>query len=178
MASGARRYCARGPLALERLHAPGGIEALTSPDARLVYRLPEPDMHGRQELRLTPHELLDRRARLVPPPRIHRHRYHGVLARIYQVIPLLCPACDGEMKIKGVALSTRRSVRLVLKRYSLSSTLIPKSLGALPGSCKREREYNLLRGDIMCRAQDPLRRRVNGAKFCRIGSLPAVSCSV
>ena len=160
------RYCARGPLALERLHAPGGMEALTSPDARLVYRLPEPDMHGRQELRLTPLELLDRLARLVPPPRIHRHRYHGVLApnarlrstvvaigrpgfddspvdvgapssphhashplappdrsdgtgltaptprsrssrmlwaqllaRIYEVLPLLCPACGGEMTI-------------------------------------------------------------------------------
>jgi hypothetical protein len=74
------RYCARGPLALERLHAPAGLEALSSPEAPLVYRLPEPDLHGRHELRLTPLELLDRLARLVPPPRIHRHRYHGVLA--------------------------------------------------------------------------------------------------
>jgi hypothetical protein len=31
-------------------------------------------------LRLTPLELLERLAHLVPPPRIHRHRYHGVLA--------------------------------------------------------------------------------------------------
>lgn len=74
------RYCARGPLALERLHAPAGLEVLTSPEARLVYRLTEPDMHGREVLRLTPLELLDRLARLVPPPRIHRHRYDGVLA--------------------------------------------------------------------------------------------------
>jgi hypothetical protein len=28
------RYCARGPLALERLHAPAGIGALSSPEAR------------------------------------------------------------------------------------------------------------------------------------------------
>jgi hypothetical protein len=74
------RYCARGPLALERLHAPAGIGALSSPDAPLVYRLPEPDVHGRLELRLTPLALLERLARLVPPPRLHRHRYHGVLA--------------------------------------------------------------------------------------------------
>jgi hypothetical protein len=163
------RYCARGPLALKRLHAPAGLEALTSPEARLVYRLPEPDVHGREVLRLTPLGLLDRLARLVPPPRIHRHRYHGVLApnarlrstvvsmgrpapaespadveprpspgpsshsvappgharkpepsgtvgapprsrssrmlwaqllaRIYEVLPLLCPACGGEMRI-------------------------------------------------------------------------------
>ena len=57
------RYCARGPLALERLHAPAGLEALTSPEACLVYRLPEPDRHGHHELRLTPLELLDRLAR-------------------------------------------------------------------------------------------------------------------
>ena len=158
---------------LERLHAPAGIAALSSPEARLVYRLPEPDLHGRHELRFTPLELLDRLARLVPPPRIHRHRYHGVLApnarlrstvvsigrpepdespadaepppspgpashpvatpghaqkpaptgtlaatprsrssrmpsrmlwaqllaRIYEVLPLLCPVCGGEMRI-------------------------------------------------------------------------------
>ena len=163
------RYCARGPLALERLYAPAGLAALSSPDARLVYQLPEPDLHGREVLRLTPLELLERLARLVPPPRIHRHRYHGVLApnarlrstvvsigrpgpdeiavdaescpapdppshpvapprpscptapsttlaptppsrstrmgwaqllaRIYEVLPLLCPACGGEMRI-------------------------------------------------------------------------------
>ncbi len=153
------RYCARGPLALERLYAPGGIASLTSPDARLVYRLPAPDPSGRTELWLTPIELLERLARLVPPPRIHRHRYHGLLApharlrsvvvalgrpmleepelarlaagtggtttkpastcepeasgtnrsariswarllaRIYEVLPLLCPACRGEMRV-------------------------------------------------------------------------------
>jgi hypothetical protein len=34
----------------------------------------------RTQLRLTPLELIDRLAALIPPPRIHRHRYHGVLA--------------------------------------------------------------------------------------------------
>jgi hypothetical protein len=102
---------------------------------------------------LTPLELLERLARFVPPPRVHRHRYHGVLApnatlrshvvaigrperpaedpepdgdaaspgqppepgpapasparirwavllaRIYQVLPLLCPACGGDLRI-------------------------------------------------------------------------------
>jgi hypothetical protein len=31
-------------------------------------------------VRLSPLELIDRLARLVPPPRVHRHRYHGVFA--------------------------------------------------------------------------------------------------
>ncbi len=35
---------------------------------------------GTTELSLTPLELIDRIAALVPPPRVHRHRYHGVLA--------------------------------------------------------------------------------------------------
>jgi hypothetical protein len=74
------RYCARPPFALERLHAVGDVGTLASEDARLVYRLPEPDLHGLTELVLTPIELLERISRLIPPPRVHRHRYHGVLA--------------------------------------------------------------------------------------------------
>ena len=33
-----------------------------------------------RELYLKPYELLDRLALLIPPPRRHRHMYHGVLA--------------------------------------------------------------------------------------------------
>jgi hypothetical protein len=46
----------------------------------LVYRLPKALADGKTQLRLTPLELLDRLAALIPPPRLHRHRYHGVLA--------------------------------------------------------------------------------------------------
>ncbi|HZD04045.1 MAG TPA: transposase [Longimicrobiales bacterium] len=158
------RYCARPPFALNRLHAMEGNDALSSPEARLLYRLPGPTPDGRTVLLLSPLELLQRLARLVPPPRMHRHRYHGVLApnaglraqvvaigrseaddvvvsrtaeedetvesppshvpepsrssgssarghppkvgrwaqllaRIYQVLPLLCPSCGGDMRI-------------------------------------------------------------------------------
>ncbi len=74
------RYCARPPFALERLHALGSTPSLTSPESRLVYRFPKPDIHGRTEVLLTPLELLEALANFVPPPRVHRHRYHGVLA--------------------------------------------------------------------------------------------------
>jgi hypothetical protein len=66
------RYCARPPFALERLEQVG--------DAQLVYRFPKPQPDGRTELRLSPLELIERLAALIPPPRLHRHRYHGVLA--------------------------------------------------------------------------------------------------
>ena len=39
-----------------------------------------PTVDGRTELYLTPLELLDRLARLITPPRVHKHRYCGVLA--------------------------------------------------------------------------------------------------
>ncbi len=66
------RYCARPPFALERLEATG--------TDRLVYHLPKPGPDGRTDLTLTPLELIDRLAALIPPTRLHRHRYHGVLA--------------------------------------------------------------------------------------------------
>ena len=66
------RYCARPPFALERL------ELLE--DERVVYRLPKPQRDGTTALTLTPLELIDHLAALIPPPRRHRHRYHGVLA--------------------------------------------------------------------------------------------------
>jgi hypothetical protein len=74
------RYCARPPLALERLHALEDSGILASEDARLLYRLPEPDLWGKTALVLSPLELLERLSRLIPPPRVHRHRYHGTLA--------------------------------------------------------------------------------------------------
>ena len=66
------RYCARPPLSRQRL---GRLN-----DETLVYSLRKPTLDGRTELILTPLELLDRLAHLVTPPRIHKHRYCGVLA--------------------------------------------------------------------------------------------------
>ncbi len=76
------RYCARPPFSMERLRKAG---------SELVYRCakqhsePGGNLHGKRgtqadEITLTPLELIDRIAALVPPPRTHRHRYYGVLA--------------------------------------------------------------------------------------------------
>ncbi len=131
------RYCARPPFALDRLRE--------LDREHLIYDPPKPGPGGTGPQRLSPLELLDRLAALVPPPRIHRHRYFGVLApnsplrtavtalastaitpppaptpqpsaeaahrraaryawalllaRIYEVLPLLCPRCGGAMRI-------------------------------------------------------------------------------
>jgi hypothetical protein len=63
------------------LCSPFALERLELIDAeRVVYRLPKPQRDGTTALTLTPLELIDHLAALIPPPRRHRHRYHGVLA--------------------------------------------------------------------------------------------------
>ncbi|GCB06369.1 MULTISPECIES: IS91 family transposase [unclassified Ralstonia] len=182
------RYCARPPFSMDRLRKEG---------SELVYRCakqrsePTSDQRGAKadELHLTPLELIDRIAALVPPPRTHRHRYFGVLApnsplreavtalaqpaaaqpatvetaqsgagvgvgvpgvaapgnaatptpepaappkrpahylwavliaRIYEVFPLLCPNCGGQMRI--IAFITHSAeIRHILNHIGVDS---------------------------------------------------------
>ncbi len=60
------RYCARPAFALERLRE---IDA-----EHLVYESVKPGPGGSVSQILTPMQLLDRLAALIPPPRLHRHR--------------------------------------------------------------------------------------------------------
>ena len=66
------RYCARPAFALERLRE-------IDPE-HLVYESVKPGPGRNVSLLLTPMQLLNRLAALIPPPRRHRHRYIGVLA--------------------------------------------------------------------------------------------------
>jgi hypothetical protein len=164
------------------------MERLRKEGAALMYRCakqrsePSSDKRGAKvdELHLTPLELIDRIAALVPPPRIHRHRYFGVLAlnsplrdavtafatpaqqvtvqtdvqtgppgtcegatgvpqrspshylwamliaRIYEVFPLLCPLCGGQMRL--IAFITHSADNL---RNSPSPMSLPK-ISSLP----------------------------------------------
>ena len=87
------RYCARPPFALERLEQVG--------DNQLVYRFPKPQPDGSTQLRLTPLELIERLATLIPPPRLHRHHYHGVLAlRVGEGIAALTPHRPGRAQFE------------------------------------------------------------------------------
>lgn len=123
---------------------------------------------------MTPLQLLDRLAALVPPPRVHRHRYYGVLApnsplragvtalaprattaapapppelpatepahrraaryawapllaRIYEVFPLLCPLCGAEMRIIAFITdpSTIRDILLHLGKPTAPPRFVP-----------------------------------------------------
>jgi hypothetical protein len=96
------RYCARPPFALDRLRIerepgarrrPAGAGDAEPPGTgstprtsdpvgvrRVFYQPARPTPDGRTLLALSPLEFLETLSRLMPPPRVHRHRYHGVLA--------------------------------------------------------------------------------------------------
>ena len=107
------RYCARPPFALERLSVIRGEDGRI---ARVRYVLPRhkaanwvgpgrgrkstrPDASGVVEL--SPFEFLDRLADLVPRPRKHRHRYHGVFApnhKLRSAVTALAIANVGKLR--------------------------------------------------------------------------------
>jgi hypothetical protein len=66
------RYLLRPPLALERL--------TDSSQGQLVYELPHPRRDGSTHLVLDPLELIEQLVVLIPAPRFHLLRCHGVLA--------------------------------------------------------------------------------------------------
>ena len=86
------RYAVRPPFALHRLSA--------APDGRLVYRMKRP-RGGSLFLVLTPDELLSRIATLVPPPRTHALRYHGLFAPNSKHRAWVVPAGTGPADLCG-----------------------------------------------------------------------------
>ncbi|MBI4231125.1 MAG: transposase, partial [Planctomycetes bacterium] len=66
------RYVARPPVATDRL------ERL--PDGRLLYHLRHRWRDGTTQIVFEPHQLLGRLVPIIPAPRAHQVRYHGVLA--------------------------------------------------------------------------------------------------
>ena len=138
---------------------------------------------GAAAVRLTPFELLERLAALVPPPRVHRRRYCGVLApnapvapggdrdgerttpggsdpesttgaialrraarhawaqllaRIYEVFPLLCPLCATRMRIVAFITEpgTLHAILVHLKRADASIAHRPDARPAAVGHAR------------------------------------------
>ena len=58
-----------------------------------------PGEHGVVDL--SPEEFLDRLADLVPPPRKHRHRYHGVFAPNHRLRPAVTALAIGSVGTRG-----------------------------------------------------------------------------
>ena len=107
------RYCARPPFALERLSVIFGADGRI---ARIRYVMPrrwvilwaatwvgpgrkrkstQPGASG--VIELSPFEFLDRLADLIPQPRRHRHRYHGVFAPNHPLRPAVTALAVGNV---------------------------------------------------------------------------------
>jgi hypothetical protein len=77
------RYVGRPPLANERL---GPLS-----DGRIGYRLKRPWSDGTTFVVFGRQALIEKLVALVPPPRVHQIRYHGVLASHARLRPLIVP---------------------------------------------------------------------------------------
>ena len=76
------RYGARPAFAHDR------VEQL--PNGNVSYRLPKPFYTGQTHVVLAPVEFLRRLAALIPPPRFHTIRYHGLFAPNAKLRSLAC----------------------------------------------------------------------------------------
>jgi hypothetical protein len=77
------RYIARPPVAIDRLSK--------NSRGQIVYRLKKPFSDGSTHIIMTPMELIEKLAALVPRPRVHLTRFHGVLAPHYTYRQMVVP---------------------------------------------------------------------------------------
>ena len=82
------RYVSRPPVAVDRM-------ALTS-SGQVRYTLKTPYQDGTTHIVLEPLDLMARLAALVPPPRMHLTRYHGVFAPHSKLRSAVTPAGRGK----------------------------------------------------------------------------------
>jgi hypothetical protein len=126
------RYCARPAFAAERLQE---LDA-----HRLIFHLPKPGPDGRTQLILSPLELIERIAALVPPPRQHRHRYYGVLAPnapLRAAVTALAPQAIAAQRLPPVETSGEEPTETPHRspaRY-LWATLLARIYEAFPLTC-------------------------------------------
>ena len=92
------RYCARPIFSGERLDCIGD---------KLRYILPKPTADGQMVLLLKPFELLDKLSSLIPPPRRHRHHYHGVLAPKSPLRSKIASLANKEIPPANIAQETK-----------------------------------------------------------------------
>lgn len=84
------RYIARPPLSHDRLRK--------REDGLLELRLKTPWRDGTTHLVLSPHELLEKLAAIIPPPRVNLVTYHGILAPAAKHRAAVVPASAPENK--------------------------------------------------------------------------------
>lgn len=85
------RYIARPAVAEERLS--------TNENGDVIYKFKKPWDDGSTAIKLTPMEFMERLVALVPRPRVHLTRFHGVLAPHYKYRKLVVPKSPPKLEI-------------------------------------------------------------------------------
>ena len=123
------RYTARPPLATDRLRRLG--------DGRIRYELRHRWRDGTTHIVFEPRELMARLAALIPPPRQHQVRYHGILAPSAawrdHVVPEVAPARDkATMGAGGQSVTSGRSWAELMRRvFALDVMQCPRCGGRM-----------------------------------------------
>jgi len=89
---------------------------------RLKYTLAKPKVRGEKILLLKPFELLDRLAKLIPPPRSHRHMYHVVLAPHSPLRAKVVMFAGKEMTLISIQME-----KIILGKLSAEESNLPPS---------------------------------------------------
>ncbi len=149
------RYVARPPLALGRLEAMA--------DDRLAYRLKTPWRDGTTHGVMERRELLERLAPLIPPPRTHQVRYHGVLA----------PCSSGRDRVVPAAAGAKETTR----SCSSASESDIGSTRAADGEGDDETLVARATSDVPAEQSEPLARRISWADLLkRVFEVDALRC--
>jgi len=116
------RYTARGAISLERLAQDEGGD--------LLYTFTQVWSDGTRGIKLSPLELLEKLAALVPPPRVHQVRYAGCLAAHSKLRGTITPTSRQQgIETPGRSVSSRWSWARLLKRvFSIDLERCPRCL--------------------------------------------------
>ncbi len=109
------RYVARPPVTTERLSR--------LDDGRLLYRLKHRWRDGTTHVVFEPQELVEKLAALVPPPRFHLVRYHGILG----------PCAGGRDRVVPGSTSAEERVRPAPRKPSVGLPAEPPGTTAVQG---------------------------------------------
>ena len=92
------RYIARPAVAAERLS--------TNSQGDVIYKFKKPWDDGTTAIKLTPMELMERLVALVPRPRVHLTRYHGILGPHYKYRKEIVPKKKPELSLTSAEPAT------------------------------------------------------------------------
>jgi len=123
------RYIARPAVAEERLS--------TNDQGAVIYRFKKPWDDGTTAMKLTPMELMERLVALIPRPRVHLTRYHGVLGPHYKYRKQIVPK-PPELKLVPDNQVAIESKQLELKKKNIPwARLLARVFGIDVETCSK-----------------------------------------